>query len=141
MTVIVERIQHEFDKIIVEDVFAPRQPGAYLLWFAVKTNEDRVQVFGVVSEIDLGTLGNRCAVAGYSLPELICPCQFVFPGWAGFHRQKFFNGWGRADARDANLSEGGIVGKQGSAGAHQRQGEPSEVFVYEHAVIRPESAI
>ena len=56
MPVVIKRIQHEFDKVIVENVLATRQASAELLRLPIEADEDRVQVLGVVSEIDLGSL-------------------------------------------------------------------------------------
>jgi hypothetical protein len=54
--VIVERVQHHFDGIVVKHVFPPGEPGANLVWVAVVTDEDGVQVLVVIAEIGLGAL-------------------------------------------------------------------------------------
>ena len=66
---IVERVQHQFDSVIVKYVFAARKTGTNLLGLIVEADEDGVQVLVVIAEVGFGTLGGRLPVTGNALYE------------------------------------------------------------------------
>ena len=54
--VIVERVQHQLDIVIVKHFFPPRKIGANLMRLIVEADEDDVQVLVVISQVGLGAL-------------------------------------------------------------------------------------
>ena len=53
---IVEGVEHDLDGVVIDDVFAPGKPGANLLRFSIKTDENGIQVLSVVAKVDLSLL-------------------------------------------------------------------------------------
>ena len=78
---IVKRVQHQLDSVIVKHVFPARKAGANLLGLVIEADENRVQVFVVIAEVGFGALRDRLSVTGNALHELVdlrhlaCPCR------------------------------------------------------------------
>ncbi len=64
-----ERIEHDLDRVVVEDVLAPGKPGANFLGLAVEAHEDGVKILVVISQVHFRALRNRSAVGGNPLRE------------------------------------------------------------------------
>ena len=54
--VIVERVQHQFDIVIIKYLFPPRKTGANLVRLTIEADEDDIQVLVVIAKVGLGTL-------------------------------------------------------------------------------------
>ena len=71
--VIVERVQHQLDIVIVKHFFPPRKIGANLMRLIIEANEDDVQVLVVIAKVGLGALRDRLSVTGSALDKLVDP--------------------------------------------------------------------
>src|SRR2546421_9539669 len=79
---IVKRIQHDLDRVVIEDISPPRHPRPHLGWI-IETYEHHVQVLLVVAQICLGSLRRGIAIVRVSLYETcnfdhlgrICSCR------------------------------------------------------------------
>ena len=104
---IVECVEHDLDRVVVEDVIATGEPGADFIWFRVKADEDDVQVPVIVAQIGVSLLGGRLAIVRNPLRELINLGKFSFPGTARLHFKECLQAWRTAYARDYDLAEFG----------------------------------
>ena len=91
---IVERVQHQLDIVIVKHVFPPRKMGANLVRLIVEADEDDVQVLVVIAEVGLGTLRDRLSVTGSALDELVDLGHLALPCRTRFHLQEIFQARG-----------------------------------------------
>ena len=66
---IVKRIEHDLDRVIIEYIFPARQTSPDLAGLRIEGNKDCVQILGVVSKVDVGTLGRWSAVSRNALNE------------------------------------------------------------------------
>jgi hypothetical protein len=66
---IVERIDHEADAIVVIDVLARRQIRAHGLRLVVERDEHGVEIARIVGDVDVRTLARRRTVARHPLRE------------------------------------------------------------------------
>ena len=76
---IVERVQHHFDIVIVKHVFAARKTSTNLLGLIIEANEDDIQVLVVIAKVGLGALGGRLSVTGSALDKAVDLGQLAFP--------------------------------------------------------------
>ena len=128
---VMKGVEHDLDGVVVEDILAPRKPGANLLGLVVEAHENGVKILVVVSQVHLGPLRNWSAIARHSLPEALHHPQFALPCGRRPHCQEVFEFRRTGDARNVDRSKfGGLSKKRGgkkktSGGAHQQQQERS----------------
>ena len=120
MAVIVEGVEHEFDEIVVEEVFPPRQAGTNLFPVTVEADEDGVQVLGVVAEIGFRTFRDGRSVARFPLFKTVRSCQLPLPCRAGFHPQEVLKMRRTGDAGDANGAKFLSLGEERARRAQQQ---------------------
>jgi hypothetical protein len=116
-----ERIEHDLDRVVVEDVLAPGKPGANFLGLAVEAYEDSVKILVVISQVDFSPLRNRSAVAWNPLRETRHLGQFALPCGGRLHAEEIFEPGRTGDARDTNAAKFGSVGEQARDGAKQQE--------------------
>src|SRR5581483_10510608 len=124
---VVEGVEHNLDGIVVEDVFPPRQPGTQFSGIGIETNEDRVEIFFVVPEINVGALGGGLTITRNSLGETGYPRHFSAPKIAWPHAEEVIELWRTAKAGNDNVAEFRFGGGKTAAGyqpqhrQHQRR--------------------
>src|ERR1041385_5519807 len=102
---VVKRVQHYFDNVVIEDVLSFGETGAHFAWLVVEADKNCVQIFAVVAQICLGTLRRKFAVAGSSLKKSVDFCQLSFPRWTWLHLEEFFQYGSRGDAWNVYLTK------------------------------------
>src|SRR5579885_1993252 len=118
---VVERVEHDLDGIIGENVFAPRHAGADLVGVAVPGDEGRVEVVLVVGEVDVGLLRGLRAIGRFAHHETGDFEHMVGDPAAGLHVLEIRERRRRVDARDA---DGGRRCQQRSGPEPQRAHNP-----------------
>ena len=116
-----ERIEHDLDRVVVEDILAPGKPGANFSGLAVEAHEDRVKILVVISQVDFGPLRNRSAVAWNPLREARDLGQFALPCGRRLHAEEIFEARRTGDARDMNAAKFGSIGEQARDGAKKQE--------------------
>src|ERR1700692_3531486 len=107
-----ERIEHDLDRVVVEDVLAPGKPGANFLGLAVEADEDRVKILVVIPQVHFRPLRNRSAIAGNPLRETRDLGQFALPCGRRLHAEEIFEMGRTGNARDTNAAKFGSVSEQ-----------------------------
>src|SRR6266853_5955008 len=130
-----ERIEHDLDRIVVEDVLAPGKPGANFLGLSVEAHEDGVKILVIISQVDFGPLRNRSAVAGNPLRETRDLGQFALPCRRRLHAEEIFETGRTGDAWDTNCAKFGSAGEQARDGAKQQEQQPSVVYLGDQPVL------
>jgi hypothetical protein len=102
---VVEGVQHQLNRVIIEHVFPPREPGTNLVRLIVEADENRVEIPVVIPKIGLGRLRHGFTVAGNALNKAVYLGQFSVPSRAGFHLEKVFELGNTADSWDDDLSK------------------------------------
>src|ERR1700687_2305507 len=116
-----ERIEHDLDRVVVEDVLAPGKPGANFPGLAVEAYEDSVKILVVISQVHSRPLRNRSAIGGNPLGETVYLRQFALPRGCRLHAEEIFEMGRAGDARDTNAAKFRSVGEQTRDGAKQQE--------------------
>ena len=83
---IVECVEHDLDRVVVEDVLATRKPGADFIWFRVKADEDDIEVVPVIAEVHVSWLRTRGPRPRLALLEAGNVSEPFLPSRRGPHR-------------------------------------------------------
>src|ERR1051326_3058358 len=114
---VVKRVQHYFDDVVIEDVLTLREPGAYFAWLIIEADKNCVQIFAVVTQICLSTLRRKFTVARSTLKKSVDLCQLSFPRRTWLHIEEFFQYRRRGDARNIYLTKGDGSAKEAGQAA------------------------
>src|SRR4030081_2364251 len=106
-----ERIEHDLDRVVVQDVLAPGKPGTNFPGLAVEAHEDSVKILVVISQVDFGPLRNRGAIAWNPLRETRDLRQFALPCGCRLHAEEIFETGRTRNARNTNAAKFGAVGE------------------------------
>src|SRR5215470_857909 len=87
---IIESVQHDLHRVVIQNVFTPAHARSDFLWLIVETDEDNVEVLVVVSEVGDRALRNRRTVDGFTLNESVYNREFPLPCGSWRHLEKIF---------------------------------------------------